>query len=773
MDDNVSEPLEIPKTPPLRIPRRTPRAASKIKCSGNRPCERCARRRDSCIFPSDEPHVSIPERYLRDLQRRVSQLQSTEGQQGQQPPQKDNGEETELSMSLGDTPEAPVMPQAMADQSLSNADQPQPITDQSFANTEQLQPITDQPFANTEQSQPITEPFAAVVQDSATAAAAPPTPISLRRASQGQPQPQSQPQQRRVDSSATDTLPQYNPLVSPTLSYVREIGGRPRYLGPTSTWSFCRRALSLLEGHIPSPSGLTAPLNTDGTAFRLVWEPKAAVDVSDLKVLPPKDYALHLYNTCRFHFGELFGIVDEASFFVHFEAFHKDGLRVAQRERLWFCSYLLLMAFGKAFLASSHISFATRAMALLPDPTHMHDAGIPGIELLALVALYFQSIDMRSTCYQYIGQALRLAFLEGIHTHVPDDVVSPAFASRCNMLWWTVYVLDQEMSANNGCPNAIPEGAATLDLPSDRWPTLSAKALTLRIRLSKLTASLCGTVYSNDVSLQSFFIPNTASFLLQLAEVSRELDQLMSGFSNSLQGDLPQSLRHIAMSYQHCIILATRPLVMWLLIQNLQPVSSQQPTGPVAALLQTSTESAMSIILMLRALAEQDMLECFLPFQLEYAFSAAMLLSLTKAILPDYVPDMHWSRSVHIIFDQMITKNNVVARLRKIEMQELDAKLAAVHKLHFPAPESLPTQSIAHTQNDTRSHIATGLYTDKDVLNPQAFDQDLASDDLQQTWDIDFAGMDDALFNNHDQMLDLAEQFQTGDMDPSIIFGLG
>lgn len=154
--------------------------------------------------------------------------------------------------------------------------------------------------------------------------------------------------------SRADELPQYNPLVSRNLSYLKEIGGRPRYLGPTSTWYFCRRALSLLAGHIPSPDGSSAPLNTVGTAFRLRWEPKGAVDSSDLEGLPPKDYALHLYSICKFHFGELFGIVDEVEFLAHLEDFYAGGLRVAQTERLWFCSYLLLLEFGKAFLTSEH-----------------------------------------------------------------------------------------------------------------------------------------------------------------------------------------------------------------------------------------------------------------------------------------------------------------------------------------------------------------------------------------------------------------------------------
>jgi proline utilization trans-activator len=119
---------------------------------------------------------------------------------------------------------------------------------------------------------------------------------------------------------------------------------------------------------------------------------------------------------------------------------------------------------------------------------------------------------------------------------------------------------------------------------------------------------------------------------------------------------------------------------MWLSIQSLHPVPSQehQLATPVAGLLQTSTESAMAIILMLSTLTDYDMPECFLPFQLEYDFSAAMLSSLMNAILPSYVSDTSWYRSVYVILDQMISKKNLVARLRKTELQELDARLLSL-----------------------------------------------------------------------------------------------
>jgi hypothetical protein len=99
------------------------------------------------------------------------------------------------------------------------------------------QPNAEPALSNTEHLQPTSELIADIVDDSNTgAAAAPLTLISLRPISQGQPQSQQQPQ--RVQPLATDELPQNNLLVSPSLLYVKEIGGRPRYLGPTSIGHF-------------------------------------------------------------------------------------------------------------------------------------------------------------------------------------------------------------------------------------------------------------------------------------------------------------------------------------------------------------------------------------------------------------------------------------------------------------------------------------------------------------------------------------------------------
>lgn len=85
------------------------------------------------------------------------------------------------------------------------------------------------------------------------------------------------------------------------------------------------------------------------------------------------------------------------------------------------------------------------------------------------------------------------------------------------------------------------------------------------------------------------------------------------------------------------------------------------------------------MITTLKNLTEQGLLETFLPFQLEYAFSSGMLLSILGSILPSYISDENnWNHTLHFILDEMTKKSNVVAPLRKFELQTLHRLLDPV-----------------------------------------------------------------------------------------------
>lgn len=125
------------------------------------------------------------------------------------------------------------------------------------------------------------------------------------------------------------------------------------------------------------------------------------------------DHALFLYHTVKFRLGELFRMIDESRFLGVFEDFHRQPLYTAQKHRLWFVEYLLILAFGKALTLSPcgpaangppGCDLAARALSLLPDVAFLQDdrPAVQAIEVLSLAALYFYAIDMRSAAYQYV-----------------------------------------------------------------------------------------------------------------------------------------------------------------------------------------------------------------------------------------------------------------------------------------------------------------------------------------------------------------------------------
>jgi proline utilization trans-activator len=181
-------------------------------------------------------------------------------------------------------------------------------------------------------------------------------------------------------------------------------------MGPTSSWSFCRRVLALIGRKVPESNCPPDPWHLDGMAFKLQWRPASPDEVPDVSNLPPLDYALFLFNTVKFYFGFLSFMIDEDSYLRDLHEFYENPSAKAISSRYWFTQYLLVLAFGKAFLSQKNQSggppghqYAARAMALLPDLSGMHEDPLTCIQALSLGAVYLQSIDMRRAAFQHVS----------------------------------------------------------------------------------------------------------------------------------------------------------------------------------------------------------------------------------------------------------------------------------------------------------------------------------------------------------------------------------
>lgn len=181
-------------------------------------------------------------------------------------------------------------------------------------------------------------------------------------------------------------------------------------LGPTSTWAFSRRVLNTLGERFVPEDNKAVPLAVDGEAYQFQYRRSTFEETPDLTGLPSHDYAIYMLNTVQFHLGQLFRLFDEEEFLHNLHEFYADAATKVQESPLWYVQFLLVLAFGEAFLTpirNTHIApgwgkYFTRAMSLMPDISALWPEPILAIEVLTMIALYLHSVDLRDTAYCYV-----------------------------------------------------------------------------------------------------------------------------------------------------------------------------------------------------------------------------------------------------------------------------------------------------------------------------------------------------------------------------------
>lgn len=183
-------------------------------------------------------------------------------------------------------------------------------------------------------------------------------------------------------------------------------------LGPTSTWSFSRRVLTIIQDRLNPGRSSPIPLAVDGDAYQIHWSHASSDEPPDLTGLPSLEYAVYMVNTVKFRLSPLYWLFDQGEFMRNLYEFYDNASAKVQESRLWFVQYLVIMAFGEALLVpvrsasntSGWTKYFTKAMSLLPDITALWNDPLLAIETLALIALYFHSVDMRDTAYCYVSR---------------------------------------------------------------------------------------------------------------------------------------------------------------------------------------------------------------------------------------------------------------------------------------------------------------------------------------------------------------------------------
>lgn len=83
-----------------------------------------------------------------------------------------------------------------------------------------------------------------------------------------------------------------------------------------------------------------------------------------------------------------------------------------------------------------------------------------------------------------------MALEHGMHTEMPSQQVDPELAQRCRKVWWTVYILDRQMSSLMGLPMGIGDELISAELPAFPGQLERSTALSIQIQLSRVLAQI-------------------------------------------------------------------------------------------------------------------------------------------------------------------------------------------------------------------------------------------------------------------------------------------
>ncbi|XRM47773.1 hypothetical protein ABZX51_010736 [Aspergillus tubingensis] len=483
------------------------------------------------------------------------------------------------------------------------------------------------------------------------------------------------------------------------------------WLAPTSTWSFTARLTLMMSQRLHPDVAYDIPYYLDGDIYPLQW--KSSSDAApDISGLPSMDYALYLFNTVKFHLGQTFRLLDEETFTTHMQEFYYgDATKKATDSRLWFIQFLLVLSFGKAFLDQSKkrdppgAAYFVRAMSLMPDYSSIWRDTLLAIEVMALAALYLYSIDRRESGHLFASQAIRIAQLEGLHTELPEQELGAAAVDRCRNLWWTLYIMDRHFSSSLGIPMIVHDSDVTALIDSPTQSCQRNAMLSLRVKLSRLLSTILGTVYRTERRPIESFIEKTKTILNTMADLARELKDFINTKFAGPVNSMSKGMRHILLLYHECVIVATRPLLLAVLRERLDklglPLECCRRIVPLMeTLMSTGINSATKSLQLLRALVDEGLLESFLPFDLEFTYGAAIHLTMASALVPELVGQRSSNQQAHLILDEIISKGNRVAGIRKADLTRLETLFEGLKERYANAANHISTALVPETSDD-------------------------------------------------------------------------
>jgi len=91
---------------------------------------------------------------------------------------------------------------------------------------------------------------------------------------------------------------------------------------------------------------------------------------------------------------------------------------------------------------------------------------------------------------------MRVALAQGMHTDMPVADLGEPIVQRSRKIWWTIYILDRQMSSLMGLPQSIRDDDISCQLPSFSGSTQRTAALKMQIKLARIYSEISRSMFN-------------------------------------------------------------------------------------------------------------------------------------------------------------------------------------------------------------------------------------------------------------------------------------
>ncbi|KAJ5728754.1 uncharacterized protein N7483_003262 [Penicillium malachiteum] len=407
--------------------------------------------------------------------------------------------------------------------------------------------------------------------------------------------------------------------------------------------------------------------------------------------LPSVKEGYQLLDTVILYLGDAQHYFDARDLSDQLMVFYRNNFDEIQRTSLWYLHILLVFAIGKLLRGDLDgtagppgYDLFKEALRLLPGISEIRAHGVAGIEILALVAVYYQNIDRKDDAASHIGLAFRLALLHKLYRKSTLNQLHPSQATHANRIWWTVQMHDKRLTIATGCPLSLDDKMIASGLPAPSPGYCDPLAIQLNIRIVQIQSRIYSVIYSNESCSENTFCDSVRDIMSSLTQIAKEIPQIPSRSTISSRDPsklgIRTSISLFTMLYQ-AIILTLRPVLLHLakLIFDRQTTFGTSSSA-LQHLARTCIEAASKNLDLMRVLVDEKIISIFGFFDLDAIFSASFILLLAKIISSADANDscrfpfLNASPGIKEGFqllDYLASYQNHAARARKRQIQTL------------------------------------------------------------------------------------------------------